>query len=699
MRKKNLALLLLLPSLLVVGCGNNQKTDPVDPVIPDVPDDPVYPEERYDVVFKDGDTIIKEYKDQLAGTYVDIPTLETKERYTNTGWFGVSDKAFKDGRVRVYEADDQTYTAIWDEMFGTEKVFEATSLTSTQTINVDGKKDTAYDDATVIDIASGNADATAKAYVKYDVSNIYVFMEVTDSTNFPHKTSNQKANSCDSVALYLDLMHDDKLAEKGYSTGWGKAYRGEPGPMVEGIFSISRGFTATSDKRYSDADGSTFDWRGWLSNEAKNSGNTVGTTLETTNGYNVEYRIELTNVNIPDEYKPKAGNQFGLGIVLYDQTSDSYDTSKFCDHANGIETLNLESESGPKKLSNFTYKQNQNEDRSSMMATKIRDGYAVLADTSRDDLFKDTTANLLEDNKIEILYDDGGYYFYVTKGEITSSLTFKFETSSREVTVTGNKKFMVNSVDKYFTVSYLKDGAQVSEKYFIMESANGNNLDPARKLFTAKELDNQTITIDGELDSSYDTSIAIDVNQQSLVEKGTLAASGVAYIMYDASAIYVFVDVTDPTVDTTTVNTNNPEQNDSVEFWISTTQVLPTTSTTWGTANRPDVNYCGEGAFRLRAGNDTLTGGHWLFDNSAVEKVGASKVTENGYTAEFKIGWGSFATNLATDEIIDFCININDGENNTKNTWNRHGVVCTNMLSHNAWIQPNYLDHLKLAGK
>ena len=699
MKRKHLALNLLLTALMMTGCGG-KSADPTTPDIPDAPDDPVYPEEKYDVVFKDGDTIIKEYKDQLVGTYVDIPTLEEKERYTNTGWYGISDKAFKDGKVRVYEADDQTYTAIWDEMFGTENVYSATSLTSIQTISVDGDKDDAYDDAEEITVASGNATATAKAYVTYDVSNLYVFVEVTDSTNFPHKTSNQHANSCDSVGLYLDLMHDDKLAERGYTTGWGKAYRGEPGPMVEGMFLTSRGFTATTDKRYSDAEGSTFDWRGWLSNTAKDSGNTVATTKETSNGYNVEYRIELTNINIPDEYKPKAGNQFGLGIILYDQTSDSYDTTTFCSSKNGIETLNLESELGPKKLSNFVYKQNEHEDKLAVSATEIRDCFKVSNDNVRDDLYKDASVNTIEDDKIEILYDDDGYYFYVTKGSNVSSLTFKFNNSSTEVVVDANKKFSVGAADNNFTLSYLKDGAQVSQEYFIKKASNGNNLEPARQLFSAKRLDNQTITVDGELDAAYDQSVAIQVNKQSLVEKGTVNATGVAYIMYDASALYVFVDVTDDDVDTTTINNNNPEQNDCVELWLSTTQVLPTSSTSWGTDNRPDSGYCGEGMFNLRAGSASMTKGfHWLYDKTEVVKEATSKVTSTGYTAEFKIGWGSFDTTNMDNQIIDFSINISDGENNTKGTWNRHGLVATNYLCHNAYLKPYYLEHLLLAGK
>ena len=715
MKRQNIALLLLLSSMLVSACGDNttstssnsedsivtsedgtsESSTTTDSITETTTDSE--PEQLYSVVFKDGDTIVAEYHDQKAGSYVDIPTLATKDRYTITGWTGVSDKDFANGKARVYETEDQVHTAIWHEMFGTENVYTATSITSTQSITVDGEKDLAYSDTVAIDVKSGTAEATAKLYVSYDVSNIYIFMEVTDSTNISHSVSGQHANSCDGVAIYLDLMHNDSLAEKNYTTGWGKAYRGEPGPMVEGIYKISRGFVATESERYSDNNGSVFDWRGWLSNTGKDADSpTVGTTKETTNGYNVEYRIDLTNINVPDEYKPKAENQFGLGVILFDQTSTSYDTKNAASNQNGIETLNLESENGPKKLSNFVYKQNKNEDRIGVTATRIRDCYTISSASTRDNLFKDTLVNKLGDNDVEILYDDDNYYFFAQQGNNTS-LTFKFDDLADSISVEGTKKFSVAKAYKYFTLSYTKDGETVTEKYFISDVANGNNLTPARKLFTTKYT-NEAISIDGTLDEAYDKSVAFEVATQSLIEKGTLAASGVAYSMFNDNGIYIFVDVTDPNVDTTTVNASHPEQNDSVEIWLSTTQVLPTASTAWGTDNRPDVNYCGEGAFRVRAGANSLTGGHWLFDNGSVTKEVASVVTSTGYTTEFFIGWGSF-TNIKNGEIIDITININDGENNPAKTWNRHGVVATNELNWKAYLNPYYLDHIQLMGK
>ena len=657
-------------------------------------------EETYDVIFKDGDAIIASYEDRKVGTYVDIPVLENRDRMALLGWSGISDKAFKEGKVKVYETD-MTYTAIWDEMFGTERKFDAVSLSSKQSINVDGYKDSAYEDAVEYKIESSSCQASANVYVMYDLSNIYVLAEISDQSKFAHVSSGQNVNSCDSFSLYLDLMHNDSLCEQGYTKGWGKSYRGEPGPMVEGIFKISRGFAASENARYGDNEGSVYDWRGWLSNAAKEDGSkTVGTTLETEVGYNVEYRIELSDENIPDEYKPKVGNEFGLGFVLYDQTVDGYDQSAEASSRCGLETLNLESESGPKKLSNFVYKQNEGEDSIAMSATEIRDCFKVSEGETRDKVFDDCTSTFVGDNSFEILYDEKNYYFYIKKGALTNALSVSFDGLDDNYDVLSSKKVAIGSEHKYFTVSYATDEGKNEAKYYVLETPNPNNFEVARKLYTAKYLDGE-MEIDGELDSFYDESAKIDINYRSLIEKEPLQASGVAYAMFDEDYLYVFVDVTDPSVDSSTLNSSNPEQNDSVELWLSTTQTLPGSTVAWGYDNRPDKDYCGEGCLRMRAGmsqDDGFSGGHWIYDSNSVDKKVASKLTSKGYAVEYKVGWASFKDKVANGEIIDIMLLINDGENNSEGTSNRHGVVCTNKDGHNAYLNPYYLDHLQLEG-
>ena len=178
-------------------------------------------------------------------------------------------------------------------------------------------------------------------------------------------------------------------------------------------------------------------------------------------------------------------------------------------------------------------------------------------------------------------------------------------------------------------------------------------------------------------------------------EKPSLNATATTYTAWDNDYLYVFVDVIDNEVDSETINEFNPELNDSVELWISTTRVIPTSSTGWGDSNRPRPDYCGEGLFRSRAGingEDGVTGFHWMYDNKQVcPREIATKLTENGYTVEYKIGWASFASEDKENQIIDIMICVNDGENNI-----RKGIVCSNKYGHQTYLKPYYMDHLQL---
>ena len=686
-----------LPKLLVlfcipflVGCNSGSSSKPTPP-------DPPQPQETYDITFKNNDEVVAFYEDQVPGTYVDIPNIDSlDERYTLKGWAGISDKAFKAGKVRVYESD-AIYTAIWSETFGTDNIFEAYSLKSSDEISIDGVKDEIYLESQEILIKDSGVGASAKAYVVWDIDNLYLFVEVKDSTYCPHKSSWQYITAADSLAVYLDLLHNDSLVEENYTTGWGGKYRGEPGPMCEGWFKISAGavFPDADDNRYSVGDGSDFCFEGWLSNAARNSGNTLGTTKQTESGYNVEYRIDLTNSNIPDDLKPKADNAFGLGIVLFDQEDPNYPTEAVASKKVGLEPINLESEIGPKRLSNFVFKQNEHDTKIPFKAVEVRDGYQVSEQQQKDLLFKDASPLDEEGNILEALYDENKLYLYATKAEDVNSLNIKFNNIEEVYSISNDRKIVVDKTNtRFFTLSYEINGETTSKEYFIKYSDNISNLDPARKMYSSKKLDG-SIVMDGELDSNYDISSSFSVNVKSLEEKPSLSATGTAYTAWDDSYLYVFVDVADSEVDSTTINTTNPELNDSVELWISTTRVIPTSSTNWGNANRPTGDYCGEGLFRSRAGingEDGVTGFHWMYDNkSGCPREIVTKLTETGYSVEYKIGWASFASEEKENQIIDIMICINDGENNI-----RKGVVCANKYGHQTYLKPYYMDHLKL---
>ena len=658
---------------------------------------PPEPTETYDITFKSNNEIVALYEDQVPGTFVDIPKIASlDDRFTLKGWAGISDKGFKEGKVKVYESD-ATYSAIWSESFGTETVFEAYSLKSTDEIVVDGEKDEAYLESQEIAIQDSSVDASAKAYVTWDIDDLYIFVEVKDSTYCPHKASWQYITAADSVAVYLDLLHNDSLSEENYTTGWGKKYRGEPGPMCEGWFKISAGasFPDEEENRYSVGDGSDFCFEGWLSYAARSEGNTIGTTKATESGYNVEYRIDLTNAAIPTELKPKASNEFGLGIVLFDQVDPNYSIDETASKKVGLESINLESEVGPKRLSNFVYKQNEDDTRIPFKAIEVRDGYHVSSEQEKDILYKDAAQLEEGGNTLEALFDENKLYLYASKGEDVDSLSIQFSNINEIFSITGERKIIVDRENtRFFTLTYEANGETVSKDYFIKYSDNVSNLDPARKIYSSKKLDG-SITVDGELDSSYNALSKFDVNVKSLEEKPSLNATATTYTAWDNDYLYVFVDVIDNEVDSETINEFNPELNDSVELWISTTRVIPTSSTGWGDSNRPRPDYCGEGLFRSRAGingEDGVTGFHWMYDNKQVcPREIATKLTENGYTVEYKIGWASFASEDKENQIIDIMICVNDGENNI-----RKGIVCSNKYGHQTYLKPYYMDHLQL---
>ena len=269
------------------------------------------------------------------------------------------------------------------------------------------------------------------------------------------------------------------------------------------------------------------------------------------------------------------------------------------------------------------------------------------------------------------------YGEYIDIPEVTSS------TSGKELigwTDISNKEFLAGKVKVYETdASY----------YAIWKEV----LDPARKLFSARKT-SSVITIDGTKDEAYDTAPVVDVNYKTLVESGDPAAIGKAYVLWDDAYMYVYVEVTDEDVNLSM--SSHPEQNDSVELWISTCQSSPTSETTWGNSNRPYSSYCGEGLFRMGVAQSEPTGFHWMFDNkSLVEREIVSKLTEDGYVVEYKIGWGTFAQKENKEnQVIDFNININD-----RGASSRKGMVSTNAYGHLGYQKPYYLDHLVLLGE
>ena len=651
-------------------------------------------DQTYTIKFISNDVLIKQVDNAKYGEYIDIPVLESEDsRQQCIGWSGISEKEFLSGKIKVYETD-ATYYAKWNEMFGTETIYDVPRIKSGEDVVIDGLKDEAYSDAAPVvlnTISQGETNTTATAYFIWDESNIYALFEVDDETYIPF--DNNELQQVDSLEYFIDLLHSDIYAEDGYTTGWGQPYRGEPGPMCEAQFAIGAGVSFPKDgKRY--GAGSEFGYS-WLSHAARESGKTVGTTYKTENGYNVEYLIDCTDTHIPTELRPHINQEIGMGVNIYDHKVDEN-----VDGVISLEKINIEMEETPKRLSNFRLIKNPREDKDILTATKVRDCYLTNDIIS----YKDSTKQLLGDNEIQLLWDENGVHGLINFAEETSTIVVSSTKTSNKTTLSSSEMFDVavtgleinDYVDLTFEITNSEETSLIETIAYC--KTNSANIDPARKLFSAKKTSaGDDIEIDGVKDDEYNKSSKIDISYKSLEENNSLDATAEAYILWDDSYLYIFVEVKDEDVNLYT-SEEHPEQNDSVELWISTCQSFPGPETTWGNSNRPYNEYCGEGLFRMKAGSssDDLTGFHWMFDDKTnVYRNASSVLTSTGYTVEYKIGWATFA-NLANKEnqIIDFNININDcGDSNRK------GIVSTNAYGHLGYLQPYYLDHLQLLGE
>ena len=664
-------------------------------------------EETYTIQFISKDEVVYEVNDAHYGDYIDIPVLSDEEnpRNINTGWIGISDDELAAGKVMVYESD-ATYIAIWNERFGTNEVYNATRIKLGESITIDGVKDSSYEDCSPVLINQKSEESittNAKAYFMWDENCIYAFLEVEDEHYVPY-ADGASLHGVDSIDLFIDLLHNDSLAEFGYTTGWGKPYRGEPGPMCEGWFTISAGADyPKGEVRY--GNDSMFRFEGWLSNAAKDSGVTVGTTKKTEKGYNVEYVIDCTNPKVPSDLLPHLNQEIGLGINIFDK-EDNSNINVDSNRTTSMEEINTSMKETPKRLSNIKLVANPRENYDVLYAYEVRDGFTVSSKDELDLLFKDSTEqDIDENNNIQLLWDDKGIYSYLYVSGLVEQIDITVNSTGDKYSINETGKLFIPktglSQGYFVNVNMVLTDIEENktEKDFVIYCIkNANNLDPARKSFTAKKLaEEEVITIDGIKDDGYNLCEEIDVSTQSLVEKASLSASGKAYLKWDDNYLYAFIDVTDANVDSETI-TSEPWLNDSTELWISTCRTLPTVNTGWGDKNRPYSSYCGEGGFRVRAGDingENITGMHWMYDwKDGVERQIVSKLTDSGYVAEYKIAWASFAAVEDKEGIIiDLNININDGEESV-----RKGIVSTNAFGHETYFHPAYLDHVTLVG-
>lgn len=319
-------------------------------------------------------------------------------------------------------------------------------------------------------------------------------------------------------------------------------------------------------------------------------------------------------------------------------------------------------------------------------------------------IYKDVEATNVDGTIIKAVVDDS-YLYFLVENSSTDEIAISY--GNKRTVIAGDGLCSMNmGATISLNTSYLFTIEKSAKKHYVnvhpvrndkqdivLYSPDQPNRLVTRNLYSAKYT-NTAITIDGNLDSKYLTSDLVEIS--SLCQgKTDVTANG--YILWDDNYLYAFFEVTDDDVDTTSSATNF--ENDTCEFWLDTCRSLPFQNQTWGYegGNRSVESYCGEGGFKIRAGQTSITGGQeWMYDNTAgIYREGTYKKTSVGYNCEFKIGLGSFASvSNKENEILSFNMLVTDGNN---------CVIAKGKIGNNfdsnivwAWGGPSHMDHLKL---
>lgn len=677
-----------LSAVLCLGaaCGETIPPDGGETIPPD--GGGTQTEETYAITFTDRGEVVASYEGK-RGDKVTVPGAPDRAdmRYTFTGWEGLSEDATE---VTVY--GNATYDANWYEMFGSNTTFAAMQRDPITKVTVDGKDDESAWDASAEFALDANG---SYAKLLWDEDGIYIFADV----------KKENATSEDSLNVTIDLLHSEALASDTWDgLGWGGGYRGEPGPMVEGGYTIAAGTTS--------ADAVSRTWE-WFSNSGYEGSNVYSVISET--GYTVEFKIATTDNNI-GEYKPHEGQSIGLSI----KTSDS---------ASALESFEGYANHGPKSLSNVTLEPNEGATVNTTWGiTEIRENFDVKVDGEEDNVYRDATSfgDLETDGyTVKSLWTNGKIYLLAELAEGTNSLEISVFEQTAIFTASGEQALEASDIAleeiSYFTVKVNGNMLVGSDDNIGLVTLRSNSMNFGRKMYEAKQLAaGATITIDGDLDATYGAKVG-DINTISLTENGTPEATGEFYIRWDDEYLYVFVEVFDR--DVSTEQRGDYYNNDSVEFWLDTCQQWQG-GQGWGGDNRPLGLYRGEGGFRVLAnkiGGDS--GQHWLWDDESTRPTTASKLTATGYTVEYKIPWASKSNNddwcdgfanyipstgvntwdydnnrlgspsAKLNEVINFMININDDNGQDGE---RDGIVSLNARGCDAWSTPYVLTQLKL---
>ena len=119
--------------------------------------------------------------------------------------------------------------------------------------------------------------------------------------------------------------------------------------MCEGFWAVTRGSNDLTIGTH------------WMCDDSTTRAASSFGSVSTETGYTVEYRISLTNTNIPDSLRMNDGQEIGIGIKIYDKKESGGNKNSPATNVITLEAINHDM-SGPKKLSNFIVKANPNQE-------------------------------------------------------------------------------------------------------------------------------------------------------------------------------------------------------------------------------------------------------------------------------------------------------------------------------------------------
>ena len=200
---------------------------------------------------------------------------------------------------------------------------------------------------------------------------------------------------------------------------------------------------------------------------------------------------------------------------------------------------------------------------------------------------------------------------------------------------------------------------------------NGETPEPTPTVPTATQTHETIGAADGVKDDAYNAATVIPVTHVAWESENPTPATANMYLLWDASYLYVFVEVTDETY-----------YGYQEGAWLETRDALEmivdlyhNTSYTGGYGGDYRGDKMCEGYYKIAAGvgaasvDSTVQGTHWMWDDQKNNGSYASALTETGYTVEYKIALGKDAAEyMVADREIGVGVKIYDKHADDKDT-------------------------------